>query len=78
MKQKRVSEVDLMSAKYPLSGHRRVERQLAERFKSLSGRIVVATERTLQRVFNNEGSLLPVPVRTVVNRRRIDQSQTRD
>ena len=78
MKQKRVSEVDLMSAKYPLSGHRRVERQWAERFKSLSGRIVVATGRTLQRVFNNEGSLLPVPVRTVVNRRRIDQSQTRD
>ena len=78
MKQKRVSEVDLMSAKYPLSGHRRVERQWAERFKSLSGRIVVATGRTLQRVFNNEGSLLPVLVRTVVNRRRIDQSQTRD
>jgi hypothetical protein len=78
MKQKRVSEVDLMSAKYPLSVHRRVERQWAERFKSLSGRIVVATERTLQRVFNNKGSLLPVPVRTVVSRRRIDPSQTRD
>ena len=78
MKQKRVSEVDLMSAKYPFSVHRRVERQWAEHLKSLSGRIVVATERTLQRVFNNEGSRLPVPVRTVVSRRRIDQTQTRD
>ena len=78
MKQKRVSEVDLMSAKYPLSVHRRVERQWAERFKSLSGRIVVATGRTLQRVFNNEGSLLPVPVRTVAERRRLDQCRPRD
>jgi len=78
MKQKRISEVDLMSAKYPLSVHRRIEQQWAERFKSLSGRIVVATGRTLQRAFNNEGSLLPVPVRTVVSRQRIDQSQTRD
>jgi hypothetical protein len=73
-----------MSAKYPLNVHRRIERQWAERFKSLSGRIVVATERTLQRVFNkqrvfnNRGSLIPVPVRTVVGRRRIDQSQPRD
>jgi hypothetical protein len=66
-----------MSAKYPLSVHRRIERQWAERFKSLNGRIVVATERTLQRLFNNEGSLLPVPVR-VVGRRRIDRSQPRD
>jgi hypothetical protein len=62
----------------PLSVHRRVERQCAERFKSLSGRIVGATERTLQRVFNNEDSLLAVPVRTVVGRRRIDRSQPRD
>ena len=67
-----------MSAKYPLSVHPRIERQWAERFKSLSGRIVVATERTLQRLFNNEGSLLPVPVRTVVGWRRIDKSHRHD
>jgi hypothetical protein len=75
---KRVSEVDLVSAKDPLSAHRRVERQWAERFKSLSGRIVGATARTLQRVFNNEGSLILVPVRTVAGRRRIDRSHARD
>jgi hypothetical protein len=67
-----------MSAKYPLSVHRRVEWQWAERFKSSRGRIVGATERTLQRLFNNEGSLIPVRVTTVVGRRRIDQSQPRD
>ena len=46
-----------MSAIYPLSVHRRIERQWAERIKSLRqihGQIVVATKRTLQRVFNNE------------------------
>ena len=56
-----------MSAIYPLSVHRRIERQWAERIKSLRqihGRVVVATERTLQHVFNNDGSLIPVPVRT--------------
>jgi hypothetical protein len=67
-----------MSAKHPLRVHRGVERQWAERFRSLSGRIVVVTERTLQRVFNNEGSLIPVPVRALAGRRRIDQSQSRD
>lgn len=76
--QQQVSEVDLMSVKYPLSVHRRVERQVAERFKSLSGRIAVAIERTLQRVLHNKGSLIPVPVRTVVGRRPIDQSKPRD
>ena len=62
--QERVSEVDLMSAIYPLSVHRRVERQWAERIKSLSqirGQIVVGTERTLQRAFNNDDSLISVP-----------------
>jgi hypothetical protein len=45
----RVSEVDRMSAVYPSSFHRRVERQWAERIKSLRqfhGQIVVATEQT--------------------------------
>jgi hypothetical protein len=70
-----------MSVKYPLSFHRRIERQWAERMKSLKqihGQIVVAAERTLQRVFNNDGSLVPVPVRTVVDRRRLDRRRPRD
>jgi hypothetical protein len=70
-----------MSAKYPLSFHRRIERQWAERMKSLKqihSQIVVAAERTLQRVFNNDGSLVPVPVRTVVDRRRLDRRRPRD
>jgi hypothetical protein len=51
-----------MSAVYPLSVHCRIERQWAERIKSarqLHGQIVVATERTLQSLFNNDGSLIP-------------------
>jgi hypothetical protein len=67
-----------MSAIHPLSFHRRIERQWAERIKSLEqirGEIVVATERALQRLFDNDGSLIPIPVRTVVERRRRDQSR---
>jgi hypothetical protein len=77
----RVSEIDLMSAIYPLSVHRRIERQWAERINSLRqihGQIVVGTERTLQRVFNNDGSLIRVPIRAVVDRRQLDQSRPHD
>jgi hypothetical protein len=66
-----------MSAIYPLSVHRRIEQQWAERIKSLRqihGQIVVGTERTLQRVFKNDGSLIPAPIRAVAGRRQIDQS----
>jgi hypothetical protein len=66
-----------MSAIYPLSVHRRIERQWAERVNSLRqihGHIVVGTERTLQRVFNNDDSLIPAPVRAIVDRRQLDQS----
>jgi hypothetical protein len=69
-----------MSAIYPLSFHRRIERQWAERINSLRqihGQII-GTERTSQRAFNNDDSLIPVPVRTVVDRRRLDQSEPRD
>ena len=69
-----------MSVKYPLSVHRSIGRQWAERIKSLRqirGQIVVATERMLQRLFNNNGSLIPVPVRTVVDR-RLDRPRPRD
>ena len=41
-------------------------------------RIVVAIEEVLQRVFSNEGSLIPIPVRVIANRRRPDQRSTRD
>jgi hypothetical protein len=77
----RVREVDPMSAVYPLSVHRRIERQWAERIKSarqLHGRIVVATERTLQRVLNNDDLLISAPVRTVVDHQRLDRSGPRD
>ena len=46
-----------MSAIYPLSVHRRIERQWAERVNSqrqIQGQIVIGTKPTLQRVFNNE------------------------
>lgn len=67
-----------MSAIYPSSFHRRIERQWAERIKSLGqirGEIAVATSRALQRLFDNDGSLIPIPVRTAVERRRLDQSR---
>jgi hypothetical protein len=70
-----------MSAVYPLSVHRRVERQWAERINSLRqihGRIVIGTERTLQRVFNNDGSLILVSIRAVADRRQLDQSRPHD
>jgi hypothetical protein len=68
-----------MSAKYPLSIHR--ERRWVERIKSLKqirGLVVAATERTLQRAFSNDGSLIPVPVRTVADRRQLDRRRPRD
>jgi len=70
-----------MSAIYPLSVHRRIERQWAERInllRPIHGQIVVGTERTLQRVFNNDDSLIPVPVRATVDRRQLDPSRPRD
>ena len=70
-----------MSASYLSSVHGRIQRQWGERIKSLRqlhGQIVVATKRTLQHVFNNDGSLIPVPVRAVVTRRGLYQSQSHD
>jgi hypothetical protein len=70
-----------MSAMYPLSIHRRIERQWAERIKSLKtldDQIVVVTERALQQAFNDGSSLIPVAVRTVVDRRRLDQPGPHD
>jgi hypothetical protein len=61
-----------MNAIYLFGFRRPIEQQSAERIellRTLSGQIVVATEQTLQHVFNNEGSLIPAPIRTVVDRR---------
>jgi hypothetical protein len=75
-----VSEVDLMSA-FLLSFQRRVGRQWAGRINSLRqirGRIVAATERAVQRLFGNEGSLVPIPVRVPGRQRRPDQGRSHD
>jgi hypothetical protein len=65
-----------MNAKYPLRVHRRPEQRWAERFKSLCGRIIAAAERTLQDMFSNNGPLIPIPVKVVGRRRRLDRSQS--
>jgi hypothetical protein len=72
-----VSEVDLMSAIYFQSVHRRLGRQWTERINSLSGQIAETIARALQGAFGNDGSLVPIPVRTAVVRRR-DQSRSHD
>ena len=66
-----------MSAVHPLSFRRRIERHWSERVSSLI-QIVVGTERALQRVFNNDDLLIPVPVRASVDRRQLDQSRPHD
>jgi hypothetical protein len=66
-----------MSAIYPLSVHRRVERQWAQRIESL-GRSLAGTGKPLQRVFNNIGALGAVPESAVVDRRHPDRPQSHD
>jgi hypothetical protein len=66
-----------MSGSYPSSLFRRIERQWVKKAKSLEkmfGKIAAVIERTSDR----DGVLIPVPVRAVVNRRRLDRSQQRD
>jgi hypothetical protein len=78
---KHVSEVDVMSDEYLLSFDRRIERRWAERINSLRqirSQIVVATGRIFQRAFDDEGSLIPVPVRPVVGQRQLDRSRSHD
>jgi hypothetical protein len=63
-----------------LNFRRHIARQSAEQIHSLRQihrQIVVAAERALQGIFNNERLLIPVPAR-VVNRRRFDRSGSRD
>ena len=64
-----------MSSRSPLSVPRRSERPFAERLKSLGGRIIAAAARTLQGVFNDNGRLIPIPVRVAGRRQRLDRSQ---
>ena len=59
----RVSEVDLMTSKYLLS---------------LLREIAAAAELALQGAFSTDGSLTPIPVRAVEDRRRLDQRRSRD
>jgi len=61
--------------------HGRTESRKVERIQSLSqipGQIVVAIERKLQRIFNQDGSLIPIPVKAVADRRRLDRCRSRD
>lgn len=58
---------------------RRIERQWAERIRSLMQshrQIVVAAEQALQRLVRG-GALIPIPAR-VVNLRRFDRARSRD
>jgi hypothetical protein len=57
-----------MSAIYPLSVHRRIERQWAERIKSLKqmrGQTVIGTERTVQREFYKESPKIFSPIKAM-------------
>jgi hypothetical protein len=70
-----------MSAIYPMSFHHRIARHWAERLKSLRqihAQIVVATEQTLRIVLNSDGPLIPIPVRAIIDQRRLDESRRRD
>ena len=49
-----------MSAIYPVSIHRRIERQWANRMKSLRSRIVIATEEKLHDAFKGDSLLKSV------------------
>jgi hypothetical protein len=63
-----------------LKFRRHIERQSAEQIHSLRQihrQIVGAAERALQRIFNNDRLLIPIPAR-VLNRRRFDRSRSRD
>ena len=70
-----------MNVTHLWSFHRRIERRWAQPMRSLGqihGKIVVAAERALQWVFGNNGSLIPIPVRAAVDRRRLEGSRPRD
>jgi hypothetical protein len=49
-----------------------------ESVRRIYGQIVAAAGQTLQRLFNNHGPLIPIPVRVVAGRRRLDRRPSRD
>jgi hypothetical protein len=55
-----------MSAIYPLSIHRRIERQWASRMKSLESRIVIAAGNKLPRAFEDDSLIPSVEVALIV------------
>jgi hypothetical protein len=64
---------------YPLSIHRRIERQWAERVKSFTeirARIAYAIKRTLHHAFNGDDTLIPIKIKAAVERPH--QHQRRD
>lgn len=69
-----------MSVIYPLSVHRRVERQWAQRIDSLRrsrGQVVAGTGKASQRAFNHDGVLVGGPESSVVDR-HLDQPRSHD
>jgi hypothetical protein len=69
-----------MSVELRLSLHRRIIRLWARSItllRQMPGQVVLTTERTLRRMFARDGSLVPIPVRAVVDRPRI-RHQSRD
>ena len=70
-----------MSAIYPLSVHRRIERQWAGRLDALRrapGQIVAGTEKALQCVFKNDDALVALPLGDAVGRLQLDPPQSDD
>jgi hypothetical protein len=66
-----------MSGKYPLS-LAALKGLTATIARTTLGPIVATIERTLRSLFNDEGSLIPVPVATGADRRRLDRRRSRD
>ena len=62
-----------MSAIYPVSIHRRIERQWANRMKSIQSRIVIATDAKLHRTFKGN-SLFKSVETSVIGRSATTQS----
>jgi hypothetical protein len=62
----------------PQSLLRPIARQFAGPLGLIRDQIVRATERALQRAFDNDGSLIPIPVRTVAGQRRRNPSRSHD
>lgn len=67
-----------MTAKSPLSFHRRGEHLWIECIKMLRQICAIFTGERMKFVQNNQVSLIPIPVRATVDRRGVDRSKRRD